>query len=155
MCVDSTSVIPCPFAVSQWMCQFCTFVNTKPTPVCEMCNLSGKDSGGVSLPQSLQQTPPSATRQPPQPRPRINLELKRQKTMREDGLKLIHQIRVGQRQKHLFFLKKASGKKSDKSDCLVYNHQQNYPQNIQMFDNLSCKQICRSISMKLINSKGD
>lgn len=82
------------------MCRFCTFVNTKLSTVCEMCNLSCKDSTGVSLPQSLQQTPTSAKDQPlpgsrPQPKPRINVELKRQKTMREDGLSLIHQIRVG------------------------------------------------------------
>lgn len=84
------------------MCQFCTYVNTNPTVVCEMCNLSCKDSAGVSLPQSLQQTPSSSIKdQPqlgvrPQPKPRVNLELKRQKMMREDGLSLIHQIRVSQ-----------------------------------------------------------
>ncbi|KAM9337319.1 E3 ubiquitin-protein ligase RNF31-like [Symphorus nematophorus] len=87
---------------SKWMCQFCTFVNTKPSQVCEMCNLSGKDSPGVSLPQSLQQTPSSIKDQPqpgarPQPKPRVNLELKRQKTMKEDGLVLIHQIREAEK----------------------------------------------------------
>lgn len=89
-------------SLSQWMCQFCTFVNTKPAVVCEMCNLSGKDSSGVSLPQSLQQTPSIAKEPPqpgvkPQPKPRVNLELKRQKAMKEDGLHLIQQIRVGRR----------------------------------------------------------
>lgn len=83
------------------MCQFCTYVNTKPTLVCEMCNLSCKDDpAGVSLPQSLQQPPPITKDLPqpgvrPQPKPRVNLELNRQKTMREDGLRLIQQIRVG------------------------------------------------------------
>ena len=75
-------------------------MNTKPTPLCEMCNLACKDSGGASLPHSLQQTPPVAKGQlqpggRPQAKPRVNLDLKRQKQMREDGLKLIHQIRVG------------------------------------------------------------
>lgn len=91
-----------PFlSLPQWMCQFCTFVNTKPTLVCEMCNLSCKDSTGVSLPHSLQQTPSITKDQPqpgvkPQPMPRLNPELRRQAKMREDGLNLIHQIRVGQ-----------------------------------------------------------
>lgn len=83
------------------MCQFCTFVNTKPTLLCEMCNLSCKDTAGVSLPQSLQQPPTVSKDQPPlgvkpQPKPRVSPELRRQKTLREDGLNLIHQIRVGQ-----------------------------------------------------------
>ncbi len=88
-------------SLSQWMCQFCTYVNTKPSAACEMCDLSCKDSSGFSLPQSLQQTPSSTKDQPPQtgvrpqPKPRLNLDLRRQKMMREDGLLLIHQIRVG------------------------------------------------------------
>ncbi|XP_028289067.1 E3 ubiquitin-protein ligase RNF31-like isoform X2 [Parambassis ranga] len=92
-----------PNSESKWTCQFCTFVNTKPSTVCEMCNLSCKDSAGVSLPQSLQQTPSSIKDQPqanprPQPKPRTNLELKRQNTMKEDGLTLIHQIREAEKQ---------------------------------------------------------
>ncbi|XP_068200092.1 E3 ubiquitin-protein ligase RNF31 [Antennarius striatus] len=96
------SLGPQPDCGAKWMCQFCTYVNPKPSPVCEMCNLSSKDSTGVSLPQSLQQTPCSAREPPqpglrPQPKPRVNLELKRQKTMREDGLNLIHQIREAEK----------------------------------------------------------
>ncbi|XP_030254798.1 E3 ubiquitin-protein ligase RNF31 [Sparus aurata] len=91
-----------PDCGTKWMCQFCTFVNTKPAVVCEMCNLSGKDSSGVSLPQSLQQTPSIAKEPPqpgvkPQPKPRVNLELKRQKAMKEDGLHLIQQIREAEK----------------------------------------------------------
>ncbi|XP_019110054.2 E3 ubiquitin-protein ligase RNF31 [Larimichthys crocea] len=88
---------------TKWMCQFCTYVNTKPALVCEMCNLSGKDSPtGVSLPLSLQQTPSSTKDQSqpvtrPQPKPRLNTDLRRQKTMREDGLALIHQIREAEK----------------------------------------------------------
>uniref|UniRef100_A0A3B4X4C7 E3 ubiquitin-protein ligase RNF31-like n=1 Tax=Seriola lalandi dorsalis TaxID=1841481 RepID=A0A3B4X4C7_SERLL len=86
----------------RWTCQFCTYVNTKPTLVCEMCNLPCKDSPGDSLPESLQQTPSITKDQPqpggkPLPKPRMNLELKRQKTMRDDGLTLIHQIREAEK----------------------------------------------------------
>lgn len=82
------------------MCSFCTFVNTKPSTACEMCNLVCKDSDGDSFPHIPQQTPP-ITKEPaqpqprPQPRLRVNMELKRQETMKTDGLSLIHQIRVG------------------------------------------------------------
>ncbi|XP_054478483.1 E3 ubiquitin-protein ligase RNF31-like [Anoplopoma fimbria] len=87
---------------TKWMCEFCTYVNTNPTVVCEMCNLSCKDSAGVSLPQSLQQTPSSAKEQPtlrvkPQPKPRVDVEVKRQKMMREDGLHLVQQIREAEK----------------------------------------------------------
>lgn len=80
----------------QWTCQFCTFANTKASTVCEMCNMSPKDSGGLSLPQSLQQTP-CGPKDRPQPKPRINLELKRQKMMKEDGLALVHHIREAEK----------------------------------------------------------
>lgn len=76
----------CFWSLPQWICQFCTFVNTRPTLVCEMCNLSCKDSA--------QQTA-SSTKDPPQRKPRLNEDLRRQKMMKEDGLSLIHQIRVG------------------------------------------------------------
>ncbi|XP_070708978.1 E3 ubiquitin-protein ligase RNF31-like [Pempheris klunzingeri] len=86
----------------KWMCQFCTYVNTKPTLACEMCNLSCKDSAGASLPHSLLQTRPGANDEPqlgvkPQPKPRVNLEMRRQNGMKEDGLFLIHQIREAEK----------------------------------------------------------
>ncbi|XP_056869366.1 E3 ubiquitin-protein ligase RNF31-like [Takifugu flavidus] len=68
----------------QWICQFCTYVNTGLTLACEMCNLSCKDAA--------QQTQMSTT-DPPLPKPRVNMDLKRQKIMKEDGLNLIHQIK--------------------------------------------------------------
>ncbi|XP_072234593.1 E3 ubiquitin-protein ligase RNF31-like isoform X1 [Leuresthes tenuis] len=91
-----------PDSGSKWTCQFCTYVNTKPSAVCEMCSLSCKDSAGVSLPQSLQQMPSVAKDQAqpdvrPHPAPRVNLELKRQKTMKDDGLTLISQIREAEK----------------------------------------------------------
>lgn len=73
------------WSLPQWVCQFCTFVNTKPTLVCEVCNLSCKDSA--------QQT--ASAKDPPQRKPRLNMDLRRQKMMKEDGLNLIHQIKVG------------------------------------------------------------
>ncbi|KAM7369634.1 hypothetical protein PAMP_010940 [Pampus punctatissimus] len=92
-----------PNAETKWTCQFCTYVNTRPTVVCEMCSLACKDAAAVvSLPQSLLQTPSITKVQPqpggrPQPAPRVNLELKRQKRMKEDGLSLIHQIREAEK----------------------------------------------------------
>ncbi|KAK9527334.1 hypothetical protein VZT92_013907 [Zoarces viviparus] len=91
-----------PESGAKWMCQFCTYMNTNPTAVCEMCNLSCKDSAGVSLPLSLQQNP-SGTREQPrtqqrtQPRPAGDVEAKRQKMMREDGLRLVQQIREAEK----------------------------------------------------------
>ncbi|KAM6908817.1 E3 ubiquitin-protein ligase RNF31-like isoform 1-T1 [Lycodopsis pacificus] len=81
-------------SAAKWMCQFCTYMNTNPTAVCEMCNLSCKDSAGDSLPLSLQQNPSGTKEQPrTQPRPGGDVEAKRQKMMREDGLRLVQQIR--------------------------------------------------------------
>ncbi|KAM9332869.1 E3 ubiquitin-protein ligase RNF31-like isoform 1-T3 [Pholidichthys leucotaenia] len=94
---------PLSDSATKWTCQFCTYVNAKPSSVCEMCSLSSKDSAGVSLPQSLQQTPYSTKDKPqpgvrPQPKPRMTLELKRQKSLREDGLMLIQYIREAEKQ---------------------------------------------------------
>ncbi|KAM4544175.1 E3 ubiquitin-protein ligase RNF31 [Fundulus diaphanus] len=96
---------PVPVDVgSKWTCQFCTFVNSKPSAACEMCSLPSKDSAGVSVPLPLQQPPPPAfaKEQPesggkPQPMPRPNLDQKRQMTMREDGLALIHRIKEAEK----------------------------------------------------------
>uniref|UniRef100_UPI003AAF2CF6 E3 ubiquitin-protein ligase RNF31-like n=1 Tax=Centroberyx gerrardi TaxID=166262 RepID=UPI003AAF2CF6 len=96
-----TPALSAPGSLAEWTCQACTYANTKPTGVCEMCNTS-KDPAAVSVPQSLLQ-PHSPTKEPsqlavmPQPKPRFNLELKRQKLMREDGLKLINQIREAEK----------------------------------------------------------
>ncbi|XP_034998147.1 E3 ubiquitin-protein ligase RNF31-like isoform X1 [Hippoglossus stenolepis] len=101
--VNTKVCLPVTLLPAQWTCQFCTYVNTKPT-VCEMCSLPCKDSPGDSVPQSLQQ-PPSVTKDQtqaaavkPTASPGVNLELKRQQMMREDGLSLIHQIREAEKQ---------------------------------------------------------
>lgn len=88
-CLFRRSVVLGPDSIRslpQWICQFCTFVNTRPMLACEMCNLSCKDAA--------QQTAAS-TKDPPQRKPRLDADLRRQKSMKEDGLSLIHQIRVG------------------------------------------------------------
>ncbi|CAK6969248.1 E3 ubiquitin-protein ligase RNF31-like isoform X1 [Scomber scombrus] len=89
-------------AEAKWTCNHCTYVNTKATSLCEMCNLSCKDSAGLSLLRSHPQTPSTTKDQPqpggrPQPIPSLNLELTRQKMLREDGLQLIHQIREAEK----------------------------------------------------------
>uniref|UniRef100_A0A672GYE2 Uncharacterized protein n=1 Tax=Salarias fasciatus TaxID=181472 RepID=A0A672GYE2_SALFA len=53
-----------PVSPPQWTCHFCTYLNTKPSAACEMCNLSCKESAGGSAPRSLQQTPASAKLNP-------------------------------------------------------------------------------------------
>lgn len=82
-------------SLPQWICQFCTFDNTRPTLVCEMCNLSCK-------PSTQQMSSPA--KDPPQRKPRVTMDLRRQKMMKEDGLNLIHQIRVGLRSRLKFLI---------------------------------------------------
>ncbi|XP_054621582.1 E3 ubiquitin-protein ligase RNF31-like isoform X1 [Dunckerocampus dactyliophorus] len=77
----------------QWTCQFCTFVNTESTATCEMCGSPGKDPGGP--PPGPAKISPSGVK--PQPKPRVGLELKRQERMRDDGLKLIRQIKEAEK----------------------------------------------------------
>ncbi|KAM8823805.1 E3 ubiquitin-protein ligase RNF31-like isoform 2-T4 [Spinachia spinachia] len=88
---------PAPESGDKWMCQFCTYVNTSPAVVCEMCNLGG------SPPASLQPNPgaknQAASPARPQPAARVDVdvEVKRQKRMRDDGLRLVQQIREAEK----------------------------------------------------------
>ncbi|XP_028290354.1 E3 ubiquitin-protein ligase RNF31-like isoform X2 [Gouania willdenowi] len=77
---------------AKWTCEFCTFVNTRPSTLCQMCDRSCKDPAGASLPPNLKQERPR-----PQPKPRVHLDLKRQRSMREDGHHLIQQIREAEK----------------------------------------------------------
>uniref|UniRef100_A0A8C1QU50 RBR-type E3 ubiquitin transferase n=1 Tax=Cyprinus carpio TaxID=7962 RepID=A0A8C1QU50_CYPCA len=84
---------------SQWMCQFCTYVNHTPSPACEMCCLSRSEpalSPSKPLPLSPVKdvTPLPA---PPKVIPTEDPDLKRQRLMREEGLKLIQLIREGEK----------------------------------------------------------
>uniref|UniRef100_A0A671PWH3 E3 ubiquitin-protein ligase RNF31-like n=1 Tax=Sinocyclocheilus anshuiensis TaxID=1608454 RepID=A0A671PWH3_9TELE len=84
---------------SQWVCQFCTYVNHTPSPVCEMCCLS-RSEPALSPPKPLplssvkDVTPPPA---PPKVIPTEDPDFKRQRLMREEGLKLIQIIRAGEK----------------------------------------------------------
>lgn len=78
------------------MCQFCTYANSKPADTCEMCSLP-RTSQAPKTPTA----PTLGTRlnalSLKTPAPSIeNSDLKRQKQMRDEGLKLIQEIRVGE-----------------------------------------------------------
>lgn len=81
---------------SQWVCQFCTYLNYSPATMCEMCDLARPEP--APLPVKL--SPPSPVRRVPA-LPLKPKELAsdarhscRQMQMKEDGLKLIQLIRA-------------------------------------------------------------
>ncbi|XP_051809284.1 E3 ubiquitin-protein ligase RNF31-like isoform X4 [Acanthochromis polyacanthus] len=84
---------------SQWVCQFCTYLNYSPATVCEMCDLARPEP--APLPVKLR--PPSPVRRVPAlPIKRkevvpADLDSWRQKLMKEEGLKLIQLIRDGEK----------------------------------------------------------
>ncbi|XP_023680999.1 E3 ubiquitin-protein ligase RNF31-like isoform X1 [Paramormyrops kingsleyae] len=84
-------------ADTQWMCQFCTYANSKPADTCEMCSLPRTGQApktptapmlGTRLNALSLKTPAPAIE---------NSDLKRQKQMRDEGLKLIQEIREGEK----------------------------------------------------------
>ncbi|XP_062335867.1 E3 ubiquitin-protein ligase RNF31-like isoform X1 [Osmerus eperlanus] len=80
----------------KWICQVCTYQNSKPSVGCEMCNSPCKDPAVAKslLSPKKDLSPP---RLKPLPAPRDNDDLKRQETMREQGLALVSQIREGEK----------------------------------------------------------
>ncbi|KAG7455059.1 hypothetical protein MATL_G00252420 [Megalops atlanticus] len=86
---------------TQWVCQFCTYVNsTLSSPVCEMCDLPRPDPAPLPhkpLPPSPIKDVPLPPVKPQTP-PTEDPDLKRQKLMREEGLKLIQLIREGEKE---------------------------------------------------------
>ncbi|XP_015813053.1 E3 ubiquitin-protein ligase RNF31 isoform X1 [Nothobranchius furzeri] len=84
---------------SQWVCQFCTYLNYSPATMCEMCDLARPEP--APLPAKLH--PPSPVRRVPalpiKPKELVhkNLDSQRQRLMKEEGLKLIQLIRVGEK----------------------------------------------------------
>ncbi|XP_059199906.1 E3 ubiquitin-protein ligase RNF31 isoform X2 [Centropristis striata] len=84
---------------SQWVCQFCTYLNYSPATVCEMCDLARPEP--APLPVKLH--PPSPVRRVPalpiKPKEHApeDLESWRQRLMKEEGLKLIQLIRDGEK----------------------------------------------------------
>nr|XP_029482191.1 E3 ubiquitin-protein ligase RNF31-like [Oncorhynchus nerka] len=106
--LPSTPVLPTPGPTAdketKWMCQFCTYVNSPPAVVCEVCNLPCKDPPVTSPKSLLLQSPvkdfvppPVMLQVPPEISSRVNIDIKRQNLMRDEGLKLIHQIRKGEK----------------------------------------------------------
>ncbi|XP_019729869.1 E3 ubiquitin-protein ligase RNF31-like [Hippocampus comes] len=81
---------------SHWTCQFCTFVNPPSAEVCKVCCSPGSPSDGPPHPPK---SSGDAKHQgnPPRPKPRASLDLKRQERMREDGLKLVRQIKEAEK----------------------------------------------------------
>ncbi|XP_042284307.1 E3 ubiquitin-protein ligase RNF31 isoform X1 [Thunnus maccoyii] len=84
---------------SQWVCQFCTYLNYSPAIVCDMCDLARPEP--APLPVKLR--PPSPVRRvpalpikPKEPTPE-DLNSWRQRLMKEEGLKLIQLIRDGEK----------------------------------------------------------
>ncbi|XP_066512786.1 E3 ubiquitin-protein ligase RNF31-like isoform X1 [Hoplias malabaricus] len=83
---------------SQWVCQFCTYANHTPSSRCEICDLARSDpapSPSKVLPLSpVKQFHPLSIK--PKFTPSEDPDLKRQRLMREEGLKLIQLIREGE-----------------------------------------------------------
>uniref|UniRef100_A0A8C2WDA1 RBR-type E3 ubiquitin transferase n=1 Tax=Cyclopterus lumpus TaxID=8103 RepID=A0A8C2WDA1_CYCLU len=84
---------------SQWVCQFCTYLNYSPATMCEMCDLARPEPA----PLPAKPRPPSPVRRvpalpikPKEPAPE-DLDSWRQRLMKEEGLKLIQLIRDGEK----------------------------------------------------------
>uniref|UniRef100_A0A8C7I1P6 E3 ubiquitin-protein ligase RNF31-like n=1 Tax=Oncorhynchus kisutch TaxID=8019 RepID=A0A8C7I1P6_ONCKI len=80
----------------QWVCQFCTYVNYTPASVCEMCDLPRPEPAKMPVklhPPSQVKRVPVLSVKPKDP-PMEDPDLRRQKLMREEGLKLIELIRI-------------------------------------------------------------
>ncbi|XP_072296664.1 E3 ubiquitin-protein ligase RNF31 [Eucyclogobius newberryi] len=82
---------------SQWVCQFCTYLNYSPATVCEMCDLPRPE------PPPLNRRPPSPVRRVPalsvkhkDPSPESQ-ETRRQRLLKDEGLQLIQLIREGEK----------------------------------------------------------
>ncbi|XP_060761598.1 E3 ubiquitin-protein ligase RNF31 [Neoarius graeffei] len=81
------------FDTGQWICQFCTYANHTPSLRCEMCDLARSDPA----PSPSKPLPPSPIKDfSPKNPPVEDPDLKRQRLMREEGLKLIKLIREGE-----------------------------------------------------------
>ncbi|XP_075935014.1 E3 ubiquitin-protein ligase RNF31 [Anarhichas minor] len=84
---------------SQWVCQFCTYLNYSPATVCEMCDLARPEPAPLPAklrPPSPVRRVPALTIKPKEPAPE-DLDSWRQRLMKEEGLKLIQLIRDGEK----------------------------------------------------------
>ncbi|XP_053740188.1 E3 ubiquitin-protein ligase RNF31 isoform X2 [Synchiropus splendidus] len=109
---------------SQWVCQFCTYLNYSPAMVCEICDLARPEP--ASLPAKLR--PPSPVRRVPPLPIRANetaledVNSLRQRRMKEEGLKLILQIKESEKKgvspEEVFTSMKVAGHKIQPSKWL-------------------------------------
>lgn len=85
---------------NQWECVHCTFANTRPTEVCEMCNLPREKPSRTQKPLPLlpsnNKNNTNAPADKPVPKPRT-LQYQAQKNMKEEGQKLMNHIREGEK----------------------------------------------------------
>ncbi|KAM9718674.1 LOW QUALITY PROTEIN: E3 ubiquitin-protein ligase RNF31 [Menidia menidia] len=82
---------------SQWVCQFCTYLNYSPAALCEMCDLARSEPAPLPVrlhpPSPVRRVPPLKPREPAAEDP----DSCRQRLLREEGLKLIQLIRDGEK----------------------------------------------------------
>ncbi|KAM4552658.1 E3 ubiquitin-protein ligase RNF31 isoform 2-T2 [Odontesthes bonariensis] len=84
---------------SQWVCQFCTYLNYSPATMCEMCDLARPEPAPLPIklhPPSPVRRVPALTIKPKELAPE-DLDSYRQKQIKEEGLKLIQLIRDGEK----------------------------------------------------------
>ncbi|KAJ8393696.1 hypothetical protein AAFF_G00057490 [Aldrovandia affinis] len=92
-----------PAQPTQWTCQFCTYANSMASTECEMCEMAQSAPAPSPSPSQAKLLPPSPTKEfalppvKPLAPPRQDPELMRQNRMKEEGLKLIQQIREGEK----------------------------------------------------------
>lgn len=85
-----------PLHNGQWICQFCTYANHMPASHCEMCE-SGRSNSVSTIFKPRPASPIiNATSLSPTTLPLEDPDMKRQKLMREEGLKLIKLIKEGE-----------------------------------------------------------
>ncbi|XP_075871631.1 E3 ubiquitin-protein ligase RNF31 [Nelusetta ayraudi] len=84
---------------NQWVCQFCTYLNYSPATMCEMCDLARPEPAALPVklrpPYPVRRVPALAVK-PSEPAPE-DLDCWRQTLMREEGSKLVHLIREGEK----------------------------------------------------------
>uniref|UniRef100_A0A4W5M0Y7 Uncharacterized protein n=1 Tax=Hucho hucho TaxID=62062 RepID=A0A4W5M0Y7_9TELE len=94
-----TQMISSFLILLQWMCQFCTYINYTPASVCEMCDLPRPEPAKMRVklhpPSQVKRVPVLSVK--PKGPPMEDPDLRRQKLMREEGLKLIQLIRDGEK----------------------------------------------------------
>ncbi|KAL2085337.1 hypothetical protein ACEWY4_018657 [Coilia grayii] len=83
---------------NEWMCKHCTFANSRPLMVCEMCNLPRQDppKDPRPLPLTPVNTNTNATPERPKAKPRTR-HMQTQRTMKDEGQKLVNHIREGEK----------------------------------------------------------